>query len=190
MPIMAVSCNHFLVGGFSPTHLKNMLVKLDHFPKPSGWKFQKYLSCHHPVFLWITIGIKKLRFTPGRSSPSSLPPTSDIWSESFVIREDQFQRIPAVVNDECKANVGEYLPPKKSLRCTIPEICGWNPYLLTSWNGSTGFTVLYIICHTGYSHHVIHHWPPPNYERKANQTHQSIKNLTKHITKHTNQQDD
>ena len=26
-----------------------MLVKLDHLPRVSGWTFQKYLSCHHPV---------------------------------------------------------------------------------------------------------------------------------------------
>ena len=32
---------------FFPTHLKNMLVKLDHLPRVSGWKFQKYVSCHH-----------------------------------------------------------------------------------------------------------------------------------------------
>ena len=31
------------------THLKNMLVKLDHFPKYIGMKIKKYLSCHHPV---------------------------------------------------------------------------------------------------------------------------------------------
>ncbi len=34
-----------LVGGWT-THLKNMLVTMDHFPK-YGWKFKKYLSCHH-----------------------------------------------------------------------------------------------------------------------------------------------
>ena len=30
----------------------NILVKLDHFPKHSGWKFQKYLSCHQLVNTW------------------------------------------------------------------------------------------------------------------------------------------
>ena len=30
-----------------PTHLKNMLVKLDHFPKDRG-EHKKYLSCHQP----------------------------------------------------------------------------------------------------------------------------------------------
>ena len=29
-----------------PTHLKNMLVKLDHFPKDRD-KHKRYLSCHH-----------------------------------------------------------------------------------------------------------------------------------------------
>jgi len=29
-----------------PTHLKNMLVKLDHFPKVRG-ENKKRLSCHH-----------------------------------------------------------------------------------------------------------------------------------------------
>ena len=29
-----------------PTHLKNMLVKLDHFPRDPG-ENKKYLSCHH-----------------------------------------------------------------------------------------------------------------------------------------------
>ncbi len=39
-----------IVGGFSPTQLKNMrTVKLDHLPTNRGCKFQKYLSCHlHP----------------------------------------------------------------------------------------------------------------------------------------------
>ena len=37
-----------------PTHLKNMLVKLDHFPRVRGENVKKYLSCHHPVML-ITI---------------------------------------------------------------------------------------------------------------------------------------
>ena len=38
--------NHWLM--VEPTHLKNMLVKLDHAtPRRKGWKFQKYLSCHH-----------------------------------------------------------------------------------------------------------------------------------------------
>ena len=30
-----------------PTHLKNLLVKSDHFPKVRG-ENKKYLSCHHP----------------------------------------------------------------------------------------------------------------------------------------------
>ena len=34
---------------FFATPLKNMLVKLDHFPKDRG-ENEKYLSCHHPVF--------------------------------------------------------------------------------------------------------------------------------------------
>ena len=37
---------------FSPTHLKNMLVKLDHFSRDPGWKFQKiFEKRHHPV-IW------------------------------------------------------------------------------------------------------------------------------------------
>ena len=39
-----------LVGGFSPTHLKNMLVKLDHFPK--GWDEHKNVSNHLMFFLF------------------------------------------------------------------------------------------------------------------------------------------
>ena len=35
-----------LIGGFSPTHLKNMSVKLDHFPRDLG-ENKKYFSCHH-----------------------------------------------------------------------------------------------------------------------------------------------
>ena len=31
---------------FFPTHLKHMLVKFGNLPQFSGWKFQKYLSCH------------------------------------------------------------------------------------------------------------------------------------------------
>ena len=35
-----------IVGGWT-NPLENMLVKLASFPQTSGWKFQKYLSCHH-----------------------------------------------------------------------------------------------------------------------------------------------
>ena len=55
-PVMSIQksdgwCSRFfrwnfatLGGGFSPTHLKIIKVKLDHFPKVSGWKFKKYLK--------------------------------------------------------------------------------------------------------------------------------------------------
>ena len=33
-----------------PTHLKNMLLKLDHLPKDRD-ENNKYLSCHHPVYV-------------------------------------------------------------------------------------------------------------------------------------------
>ena len=34
------------------TDLKNMIVKLDHFPKDQGENFKKHLSCHHQVILF------------------------------------------------------------------------------------------------------------------------------------------
>ena len=37
-----------LVGGVSPTHLKNMIVKLERIsPREVGETLNKYLSCHH-----------------------------------------------------------------------------------------------------------------------------------------------
>ncbi len=48
-PVLGFFLETFLVGGFSPTPLKNMLVKLDH-ETPSRGENKKYLSCHHPVF--------------------------------------------------------------------------------------------------------------------------------------------
>ena len=39
---------HYLVGGFNLLE-KYYIVKLDHLPQFSGWKFPKYLSCHHLV---------------------------------------------------------------------------------------------------------------------------------------------
>ncbi len=39
----------YLVGGWT-TQLKNMLVKLDHFPRDRG-ENKKYLSCHHLVIM-------------------------------------------------------------------------------------------------------------------------------------------
>ena len=44
-----------LVGGFDSTHLRNMLVKMDHFPKVRG-ENKKYLSCHHLVRVWGCLG--------------------------------------------------------------------------------------------------------------------------------------
>ena len=44
---------NFLVGGWTNPFLKNMLVKLDHFPKFRG-ENQKCLSCHHLVSDYIT----------------------------------------------------------------------------------------------------------------------------------------
>ena len=41
------------------THLKNMLVKLDHFPR-IGVNIKKCLSCHHPVFILFHILIDHL----------------------------------------------------------------------------------------------------------------------------------
>ena len=43
------SCEHFWLV-VEPTHLKNMLVKLDHLPICKV-ENQKYLSCHHPDFI-------------------------------------------------------------------------------------------------------------------------------------------
>ena len=49
--IVIFSWKAILVGGFSPTHLKNMrTVKLDHFPRVSGWKYQKNIWNHHLEF--------------------------------------------------------------------------------------------------------------------------------------------
>ena len=41
-----------LVGGWVSTHLKNMIVKLDHLPKGSGWNLKRCSSCHHLVMSW------------------------------------------------------------------------------------------------------------------------------------------
>ena len=43
--------NHHLVGGFFPTHLKNIsaVVKLDHETPRIRGENKKYLSCHHLV---------------------------------------------------------------------------------------------------------------------------------------------
>ena len=58
--------NSPLVGGWT-THLKNMLVKLDHFSKFSGWKFQKSLSCHHYHTFYYQPGIRqRTTFTPNK----------------------------------------------------------------------------------------------------------------------------
>ena len=49
--IRQVTCNTqlFLVGGFSPPLWKICASQIGSFPQGSGWKFQKYLSCHHLV---------------------------------------------------------------------------------------------------------------------------------------------
>ena len=46
-----------LIGGSS--HLKNMLVKLDHFPRDPGWKFQKYLKPPRRKSLAMTSNLKE-----------------------------------------------------------------------------------------------------------------------------------
>ena len=40
----------FLVGGWVPTHLKNMIVKVDHETPGIGVNMKKYLKFHHLVF--------------------------------------------------------------------------------------------------------------------------------------------
>ena len=51
---------------FFATHLKNMLVKLDHFPKDRGENI-KHLSCHHQQYVHFPFKIFKpsYHFTPG-----------------------------------------------------------------------------------------------------------------------------
>ena len=51
---MCISCwspECILVGGFSPTHFENMLLKLDHLPKKLGWTFFKRFetTINHPL---------------------------------------------------------------------------------------------------------------------------------------------
>ncbi len=46
--------------------LRKNLVKMGTFPKYSGWKFQKYLSCHHPDY--IVIKNKVPRWLPTHTS--------------------------------------------------------------------------------------------------------------------------
>ena len=51
--------NPKLVGGFSPTHLKNMLVKWDHLPKVRGENKKSLKPPASKGFWWIRGGIGK-----------------------------------------------------------------------------------------------------------------------------------
>ena len=54
------SCT-FLVGGFSPTHLKTMNVKLgSSSPRFRGENSKKYLSCHQPVLKYLDLSKPKV----------------------------------------------------------------------------------------------------------------------------------
>ncbi len=68
-----------------PTHLKNMLVKLDHFPK-YGWK-EKTLSCHHPanhisgqIIIFHQPGFS---WNKGSHFPSFSPPFGGVFGRVF-----------------------------------------------------------------------------------------------------------
>ena len=55
-----------------------MLVKLNHFPKDSGWKYKNYLSCHHPV---INSLIYPLYHSPWKSTPGK---GDSYWKPPFL----------------------------------------------------------------------------------------------------------
>ena len=48
------SSNAYLVGGFNMFQpiWKILYSQIGSFPQGSGWTFQTYLSCHHPVLVW------------------------------------------------------------------------------------------------------------------------------------------
>ena len=62
----------YLVGGWTNPLWKICSSKFAHFPQSSGWKFQTYLSCHHPV----TYEPSRNK-TPLRTCPAN---TSSFWS--------------------------------------------------------------------------------------------------------------
>ena len=55
----------YLVGGFNP--LEKYARQIGSFPQSSGWKFQKYLSCHHPVYLKKRRGFLNIRNSRARN---------------------------------------------------------------------------------------------------------------------------
>ena len=66
-----------------PTHLKNMSQNGNHFPK-LGMKYKKYLSCHHPVILCITMWNDQCVFSHVRTNyrNSSLPHCTSLAQRS------------------------------------------------------------------------------------------------------------
>ena len=87
-----------LVGGFSPTHLKNMLVKLDHFPK--GWDEHKNVSNHLMFFCSTTLGPRKLPQEPRiQKSKMSGSSTGRIDGE---VRIGIQKKLPGIHIDTCQ----------------------------------------------------------------------------------------
>ena len=63
-----------------PTHLKNMLVQLDHLPRVRG-EHKKSLSCHHLVFWIFSCMLKCIHFGIAESILHSVEETHDGYME-------------------------------------------------------------------------------------------------------------
>ena len=118
----------FLVGGFSPTPLKNMLVKMGS-SSPSRDEHKKYVSCHHPVFLCFTnllgsklTSLKKLALT------DSLLPTrpANMWSLAFPGNTRCLKCLGEVCNVRCETSQKR---PKTGCNVRLVMWYGWFSFL-------------------------------------------------------------
>jgi len=99
-----------------PTHLKNMLVKMDHFPGDRG-ENKKYLSCHHPVIILDLLGWMQKEKVPKNILPNGglmviripwdrIPKTiCQKKSKLFLVKQRFFGQTPLRMKGESKCGV-------------------------------------------------------------------------------------
>ena len=82
----------FLVGGFSPTHLKKYARQFGSFPQESGWKFQKKCLKPPPRKINLYLG----RWKPWGRLRESPPPLGILLSKENSSKPLVFGCVPAV----------------------------------------------------------------------------------------------
>ena len=145
-----------------PTPLKNMLVKLDHFPKFRG-EHKKYLRCHHPNNQYnqptSKVSNQPLRFHIHTPSPcySRLHGGFHGHGTSLTAASCQGNSLGRWAHyDWCRWSYGD--PQKIALYPGIPPPgCQWPPGLFHFFVGDTGIHIQLVVS-THLKHITLSSW--------------------------------